>query len=43
MHIFASDVYYHNHKDNRDGKLDVNAWKGIFVGYDHNNDSIIVY
>jgi hypothetical protein len=39
LHVFGCDVYYHIHKSKRSEKLDANASKGIFVGYDDNNDT----
>ena len=42
LHVFGCDVYYHIHKSKRDEKLDANAKKGIFVGYDENNDTYYV-
>ena len=38
LHVFACDVYYYNHPSYRENKLDVTGKKGIFVGYDENND-----
>ena len=39
LHVFGCDVYYHIIKANRHGKLGENAARGIFVGYDYNNDT----
>ena len=38
LHTFGCDAYYHVHKSQRNGKLDANARKGIFVGYSKVND-----
>ena len=40
LHVFGCDVYYHVHKEQRQGKLDEHARKGIFVGYDIENSAI---
>ena len=39
MHVFACDVYIHTHKSDRDSKVDATSRKGIFMGYDPNNNS----
>jgi hypothetical protein len=38
LHVWGCDVHYHNRKQQRINKLDVNSKTGIFVGYDINND-----
>src|SRR6185437_14992200 len=38
IHVFGCDVYYYNHKVNRDSKLDVTSANGVFVGIERNND-----
>jgi hypothetical protein len=38
LHVWGCDVHYHNHKEKRTNKLDMNSKPGIFVGYDTNND-----
>jgi hypothetical protein len=37
LHVWGCDAYYYVHK--KDEKLDENAKKGIFVGYDFNNNN----
>jgi len=39
IHTFGCDAFYHIHKDNREGKLDQNARKGIFVGVAGGNET----
>ena len=39
LHIFGSDAYIYNHKQHRQHKFDETSVKGIFVGYDENNDT----
>jgi len=38
-HVWGCDVYYIVPESKRAGKLDEKARKGIFMGYDDNNDS----
>ena len=39
LHVWGCDVYYHNHQEKRKNKLDVTGIRGIFVGYDVNNNT----
>jgi hypothetical protein len=39
LHVFGCDAYYINRKENREYKFDTTSKKGIFIGYDDNNES----
>ena len=39
LHVFGCDVFYYNHKEHRENKLDVVGKREVFVGYDENNDT----
>ncbi len=38
LHVFGCDVYYHVHKNSREGKFEMSSREGIFVGYDEQNE-----
>ena len=38
FHVFGSDVYYLKHEKDREYKFDETSLKGIFVGYDQQNE-----
>jgi hypothetical protein len=39
LHVFGCDVYYYEHKKNREFKLGAASRRGVFLGYEKHNDT----